>query len=91
MSRQVTCIKKGSPPYNDCACITHIGAWGDLGVIAREDAIRRIERGIDTFWVLDPETGVPAELQVAVKGSIKYLRTKDFDTVSDNLISLPEY
>ena len=88
LDRQVFCIRKGDTPHNDCTCITHIG-FG-VEIIAREEAIRRIDAGVDTFWVEDPMDRSRTNVKVAALGSLRYLRTRDDDTDIDNLLQLRE-
>ena len=88
MDRQVTCITT-SGDKNDCTCITHIGRWSDIGRITKEEGVRQIENGIDTFWVRDPADGSRANVRVAERGGRKYLRTEPNDMPRDNLLKLP--
>lgn len=88
LDRQVFCISKGDAPHDDCTCITHIG-FG-VEIITREEAIRRIDDWVDTFWVEDPMDRSRINVKVATRGSIRYLRTKDDDTDRDNLLKLRE-
>lgn len=89
MDRQITCITT-SGPKSDCTCITHVGRWTDIGRITTQDAVRRIENRIDTFWVQDRADGSRVNVHVAQRGDRKYLRTNPNDTPRDNLLSLPE-
>jgi hypothetical protein len=86
--RQVVCITTQGLKI-DCRCITHIGRWGDVGRITREEGIRRIVSKSDTFWVKDPVDGSRAVVRVAHRGRTKYLRTEATDTERDNLLKLP--
>ncbi len=88
LDRQVFCISKGDAPHNDCTCITHIG-FG-VEIITREEAIRRIDTEVDTFWLEDPMDGSRINVKVATRGSLRYLRTHDDDTNRDNLLNLRE-
>ncbi len=88
LDRQVFCISKGDAPHIYCTCITHIG-FG-VEIISREEAIRRIVDGVDTFWVEDPMDGSRINVKVANRGSLRYLRTRDDDTDRDNLLKLRE-
>ncbi len=88
MDRQVFCIRKGDTPHNDCTCITHIG-FG-VEIIAREEAIRRIDAGIDTFWLEYPTDRSRINVKIATRGSLRYLRTRDDDSERDNLLQLRE-
>jgi len=88
MDRIVHCIRKGDAPHIYCTCITHIG-FG-LEIVTREEAIRRIDAGIDTFWVEDPVNRSRVNIKVALRGDLRYLRTRDDVSDRDNLLMLPE-
>jgi hypothetical protein len=87
--RQVVCITTTGLKI-DCRCITHIGRWGDIGRITRDEIIRRIESKSDTFWVKHPADGSRVDVRIAHRGATKYLRTESNDTERDNLLKLPE-
>lgn len=65
--------------------ITHIGG-PEFGVIASEEAIRRIEAGTDTFFTM--VNGKEAELEVHERFGKKYLKTHNDHDAPDNLLSL---
>ena len=88
LDRIVYCVRKGDAPHNDCTCITHIGCG--LEVISRLEAIRRIDAGIETYWVEDQIDRSRIKIKVAVRGDLRYLRTRDNDSDRDNLLMLRE-
>ncbi len=70
--------------------ITHVGGAG--WILTREDAIRRIDTRIDTFYVIDPQNRKRAEVAVVRNdpGKTPYLRTYADGYWNDNLLSLEE-
>ena len=88
MDRRVHCVRIGDAPHIYCTCITHIGC--DLEIISREEVIRRIDAGIETYWAEDPVNKSRLNIKVAVRGDLRYLRTRDDDSDRDNLLMLPE-
>ena len=88
MDRRVHCVRIGDAPHIYCTCITNIGC--DLEIISREEVIRRIDAGIETYWVEDPVNKSRLNIKVAVRGDLRYLRTRDDDSDRDNLLMLPE-
>jgi|SRR5579859_3696817 len=85
---QVTCIRKPHPlsPHEH---ITHIGNSEANWVLTREDAIRRIDQRIDTFFVLDPRSMKRAEVRVVREsGKTPFLKTVADGIWTDNLLSL---
>lgn len=87
---QVTCITKPHPtsPHEH---ITHIGnptsnppwKW------TREQVIESIDKGTNTFFVVDPSTGKRADIAVVREaGKVPFLRTHADGDWNNNLLSL---
>ena len=85
---QVTCITKPHPqsPHE------HITALGNPAVgwkWSREDVIRSIDAGTNTFYVLDPYTGKRSDVGVVrSSGKAPYVRTHADGDWNNNLLSL---
>jgi hypothetical protein len=85
---RVTCITKPQPqsPHEH---ITHVGDSRVGWKWAREDVIRSIDAGTNTFYVLDPYTGRRSNVGVVRPvGRAPYLRTHADGDWNDNLLSL---
>lgn len=85
---QVTCIKKPHPqsPHEH---ITHLGNPGGKWMWPREDVIKSIDEGTNTFYVLDPMNGKRANIGVVREsGKAPYLRTYADGDWNNNLLSL---
>jgi len=85
---QVTCITKPNL-LSSHEHITHIGGvgwkWG------REDVIRSIDAGTNTFYVLEPTTGKKAYVGVVrPNGRAPYIQTYADGVWTNNLLSLPQ-
>jgi hypothetical protein len=85
---QVTCITKPHPqsPHE------HITALGNPSAgwkWSREDVIRSIDAGTNTFYVLDPYTGMRSDVGVVrTAGKAPYVRTRADGDWNNNLLSL---
>jgi len=81
---QITCVDKADQgdPH------TRIRKLGGphLGVIAAEDMITRIKNGQDTFYTL--VDGERANIEVAMRGHVEYLKTERDKEIPNNLLSL---
>jgi hypothetical protein len=85
---RITCIRKPHP-HSPHEHITHIGNPQANWILTREDAIRRIDNGTDSFYVLDPVTMKRADVGVVrAEGKAPYLRTHADGYYNDNLLSL---
>ncbi len=85
---RVTCIRKPHPQSSH-EHITHIGNKQENWILTKEDAIRRIDNGTDSFYVLDLVTMKRADVGVVrVQGKEPYLRTHADRSYNDNLLSL---
>lgn len=87
-AHEVRCINKPDPdsPYEE---ITHLGDGVNYWW-TREEVIRRIESGVDTFFTLDPAGGVHIELSVVREpGRHPYLKTRQQGRLADQLLALP--
>jgi hypothetical protein len=85
---QVTCIDKphAQSPHEH---ITHLGNPQARWKWSREEVIRSIEDGTNTFFVQDPYTGKRADIGVVrPSGRAPYLRTHADGDWNDNLLSL---
>jgi hypothetical protein len=85
---RVTCITKPHPesPHEH---ITHLGNPHAGWKLTREEVIRRIEAGTDTFFVIDPYNGKRSDVGVVrPSGHAPYLRTYADGDWNDNLLSL---
>jgi hypothetical protein len=89
---RVTCITKphASSPHEH---ITHIGGPDGTGKswkITREEAIKLIDSGSHTFYVLDPRTLKRANVAAVrpTDGRDPFLRTHADGDWNDNLLSL---
>jgi len=80
MPTEITCI------ITDNNGIVTIGAGSRR--LSETEAIRRIENGDESFYVIDPE-GDRAQVIVASRNGKKYLKTKSDKTTHDNLLFLP--
>jgi hypothetical protein len=90
MERQVTCINK---PHHSSSHehITHIGNSAEQWRFTREEAIRRIDSAVDTFYTIDASTRKRAIVGVVrVAGHQPYLRTHADGKWADNLLALGE-
>jgi len=86
MATQITCINKDDR-YNPYERITHVGGYS--WKITQRDAIRRIESGIDSYYVSVNGRSVPVIVAVSRYGN-KYLKTEADNDEPNNLLSLPE-
>lgn len=85
---KVTCITKPHPqsPHEH---ITHLGNAAAGWKWTREDVIRSIDAGTNTFFVLDPNNGKRSEVGVIrPTGRDPYVRTHADGDWNDNLLSL---
>jgi hypothetical protein len=85
---KVTCITKPHPqsPHEH---ITHLGNPAARWKWTREDVIRSIDAGTNTFFVLDPNNGKRSEVGVVrPTGRDPYVRTHADGDWNDNLLSL---
>jgi len=85
---RVTCITKPHPqsPHEH---ITHLGNPQAGWKWTRDDVIRSIEAGSNTFFVLDFYTGKRSDVGVVrPTGRAPYLRTHADGDRNDNLLSL---
>lgn len=85
---QVTCITKPHPqsPHEH---ITHLGNPAAGWTWTREQVIRSIEAGTNTFYVLDPLSGRSADIGVVREtGKAPYVRTYADGYWNNNLLSL---
>ena len=85
---KVTCITKPNPqsPHEH---ITHLGNPATGWKWTREDVIRSIDAGTNTFFVLDPNNGKRSEVGVVrPTGRDPYVRTHADGDWNDNLLSL---
>lgn len=87
--RRVTCIVKPNVSSSH-EHITEIGNPSVPWQITREEAIRRIENRIDSFFVLDPRTGKRSEVGVVrpSDGRRPFIRTHADGYWNDNPLSL---
>lgn len=85
---QVTCIIKPHPLSPD-EHISHLGNPRAGWRWTREEVIRSIDAGTNTFFVLDPYTGRRSEVGVVrPAGRVPYVRTHADGDWNDNLLSL---
>lgn len=87
---QVTCITKPDPlsPHEH---ITELGNPSGGWKWSREDVIRSIDAGTNTFYVLDPRTGKRSNVGVVrPPGRAPYLRTYADGDWNNNLLSLDQ-
>ena len=85
---QVTCITKPDPqsPHEH---ITELGNPRAGWKWSREDVIRSIDAGTNTFFVIDPYTSKRSTVAVVrPSGRAAYLRTHADGDWNDNLLSL---
>lgn len=86
----VTCINKQNR-QSAHEHITHIGNNAVNWRLTREEAIRRIEANIDTFYTMDSETGKRSNVGVVREsGKAPYLRTYADGEWNNNLLAQPE-
>ena len=83
---EVTYITKGNSK-NTHERITHIG--GSFGKLSVQEAIQRIERHEDSFYVSKGSSTVDVKVAVSRCGN-KYLKTTPDGEEPNNLLSLPE-
>lgn len=85
---QVTCINK--PHVNSShEHITHLGNPANQWRWTREQVITSIDAGTNTFYVIDPVSGVRADIGVVREsGLAPYLRTYADRQWNNNLLSL---
>jgi hypothetical protein len=83
----VTCINKPEH-YNRHEHITHIGNSAEKWRITREDAIKRIDSGTDSFYTIDKTTGKECQILVVREqhGKDPYLRSHADGKPNDNLL-----
>jgi hypothetical protein len=87
---QITCITKPDRA-NRHEHITHVGNNAGNWKLTREDTIRRIDAGTDTFYTVDKTTG--AKVYIAVvreQGKVPFLRTHADGKWNDNLLAQAE-
>jgi hypothetical protein len=86
----VTCINKQNR-QSEHEHITHIGNTANNWRLTREEAIRRIEAKIDTFYTLDGATGKRSNVAVVREvGKAPFLRTYADGQWNNNLLAQPE-
>ena len=83
---QVTCINKRPSHYNPHERIQAIGGSGWKH--QEDDAIGRIDRGVDTYYVT--VDGRNVRVVVATHNGRKYLKTEADGYAPNNLLALPE-
>lgn len=92
MSRhRVTCIEKPGGHSNTHERISAIGGTNANGTswkLSEDNAIKSIEEGTYEFYVT--KNGKTADVVVAKRNAVKYLKTTADDDIPDNLLSLPE-
>lgn len=87
---EVRCITKLNPGSLH-EHITHIGNPNVPWKWPREDVVKSIDLGTNTFYVLDPRSGKRADVGVVREaGKSPYLRTFADGIWNDNLLSLPQ-
>jgi len=87
---KVTCIDKPHPlsPHEH---ITHLGNPRVGWKWTREEVIRSIDAGTNTFFVIDPYTGKRSDVGVVrPAGRPPYVRTHADGDWNDNLLSLSQ-
>jgi len=84
---QVTCITKKGDHYNPHERIQNIGQQNNW-MLSEDLAIRKIESGIDSFFV--NVNGRAVDVIVAIHNSRKYSKTEADGYAPNNLLSLPE-
>lgn len=93
MAREVTCITKGDPDFDDCRCITMIGYVDDLTGRTRRAPPERlyehiVDQGITYYITFDG--GRKAQLLAVDDESRKYVRTeRNRDAPTDHLLKQP--
>ena len=86
---EVTCIIKPDR-FSRHEHITHIGNTTAGWMIARENAIEKIESRRETFYTVDQTSGRWAYVGVVrEEGKAPYLRTHADGRWNDNLLALP--
>lgn len=93
-TKKVTCVSKPDR-YSKHEHITHIGGVTPLGrwQLTREEAIRRIDQRVDTFYTVDPSDSTNVAVVGVVRpqnGQAPYLRTWADGDWKDNLLALNE-
>lgn len=87
---QVTCITKPHP-QSAHEHITHLGNPRAGWKWTREEVVRSIDAGTNTFFVLDPNNGKRSEVAVIrPTGRAAYVRTHADGDWNDNLLSLSQ-
>lgn len=92
MANRISCINKQprNDPYRQ---ITHVGGLNSDGgrwKITQDDAVARIEKGTNEFYVERP-TGDRVNVVVAIsRPRNKYIKTVADGDTPNNLLSLPE-
>lgn len=85
---QITCIEK-SHPFNSHEHITKAGNPRAGWVWKVEDIVKSIESKTNSFFVVDPVSGLRADVGVVrVPGRRPYIRTYADGDWNDNLLSL---
>jgi hypothetical protein len=85
---QVTCITKPHPQSSH-EHITHVGNPAANWKWPREQVIANIEAGSNTFYVLDPYTGLRSDIRMRrVSGRAPFLQTYADGDWNNNLLSL---
>jgi hypothetical protein len=87
---QIRCVTK-SAPQGGHECITHVGNPLAGWRWPKEDVIRSIESGTNTFYVLDVHSRKRADVGVVrpTDGRKPYLQTYADGVWNNNLLSLP--
>lgn len=89
MANQIDCIEKNDR-YDPTEAITHIGgvnADGGRWRITQQDAIERIEKGTNSFYVAQDGRRTNVVVSVSRFGN-KYIKTEADDYEPNNLLSL---
>ncbi len=88
---QVTCIRKPHPqsPHEHITYLGNPRSTGGGWIWTREQVIRSIDEGTNTFYVLDPKTNRRADIAVVrTTGHPPYVRTHADGVWTDNLLAL---
>ena len=85
---QITCINKPGSHLDPKSRILYVGNQGESWKLSEASAIRRIRNGTDTFFTT--VNGRRANVVVAQRNGVPYLKTTIDDTPLDNLLSQVE-
>lgn len=88
---RVTCVEKPGDRLGRHEHITTIGNKDEGWKVTREDAIRRIESGLEAFFTLDYTTNRKVYIKVVREANkLPYLQTYADGKWHDNLLALAE-